>query len=186
MRDVHRNLLDRKIVKWVYGCAAHCFNNFCEEIGKYVFKYILKEAIYVCKTTKNVGMIWKIFHQICMKKHNRRFALPLYSKTRWSSVNDMFKRLTVFGSEISFIVHVLTHERNRRKIDETFELPIAYVSVISKTSFLKRVAIAHSAFNFIYKHIELFESDQETMSTTYGCAINIRIHIHENNDLSQQ
>lgn len=115
MRDVRRNLWDLKIVIWVYGGAAHFFNNFCEDNGKLVFKDIFREAIYVWKTTKNVSMVRNIFDKICVEKHNRRFSLPLYSKTGWSSINYKLKRLTGVGSDISFILHAVTQELKRQK-----------------------------------------------------------------------
>lgn len=184
MRDVRRTLVSQKKIKWAYGCAAHCFNNFCEDIGKHIFKNVVKEAVFISKTTKNVGMIRKIFDEICVEKHKRKYSLPLYCKTRWSSVNFMFQRLKLVGSEISFVLHAVTHERERRKIDPTFKLPTAYVSAVSNISFWKSVNTAHSVYDFICKCIGLCESDQATLSTAYACAINIRLHIKNHPDLT--
>lgn len=52
MRHVRRTWIQQKKVKWAYGCAAHCFNNFWEEKGKDVFKNVVKEAVLINKTTK--------------------------------------------------------------------------------------------------------------------------------------
>lgn len=163
---------------WMLGAL---FQQFMWRHWK-VFREVLKDAVYVCKTTKNIGMIRKIFDLICVEKHKKKYTRPLYSKKRWSSVKYMFKRLTVLESEICFINEDFTHKRERRKMDSTFELLAAYGSVVSKISFWKSVNIAHSVFDFIWKCIGLCEADQSTMSRAYVCALQICMHIKYNQD----
>lgn len=42
MRLVRNKLVEEGVVKFEYGCAAHCLNNFCESVVKEMFKYLRK------------------------------------------------------------------------------------------------------------------------------------------------
>lgn len=45
MRAVRRTLLEDKVFKWVYGCVAHWFSTFCEDICKMSFTELIKMSI---------------------------------------------------------------------------------------------------------------------------------------------
>lgn len=179
MRDVRKTLQEKNLVRWSYGCAAHCLNNFSEDIGKNLFKDVIKKCVFIMKTIKNNGMLRKIFDKICMEKHKRTFSLPLYCKTRWSSVNYMLMRLLQLRSVVSFIPHALLHERNTYGIDESYCLPPALSAVVLDPDVWKQAEAAHGVFHHICQCIGCLEADEATMATAYACALSVRIHIHD-------
>lgn len=40
------------MVKWAYGCSAHFLNNFCEDLGKYLLKNLIKKMFFYCDDDK--------------------------------------------------------------------------------------------------------------------------------------
>lgn len=183
MRDVRHTSVENKKISWRSGWASHCFNNCCEDLENTLFKSTLKDALLVVKTKTNVGMIRNIFNSICDEKHNQRFSLPFYSKTRWLSANYM--RAKIVGSMIWLISHAVFHKKGRRTIDDSFELPKWHVDAVSKRGFWKSLSLAHSVFDCICKYSGVCETKQSTMSTVQACSLNICMHISPKDDIMQ-
>ena len=179
MRIVRQKIIQKGLVKWVYGCAAHCLNNFCESIGKNIFKDLIKKSVFVAKSIRNVAMIKKIFNSLCQEKFKKSFALPLYSKTRWSSVNYMFQRLNKLSSIISLLPHVVLHEKEARGIDSSYELPGELVNIVSSNAFWKEVSAACKIYNIICQCIGVLEGNATTISTAYASVLYVRMHIYD-------
>ena len=184
MRETRKRLLESGSIKWEYGCGTHCLNNFTEDIGKLLFSAVIKKSVYISKSIKNTGMIRKLFDILCVEKHKKRFIIPLYSKTRWSSVNIMLSRMRMLSSTITYFPHALMHERERLKLDLSYELPDAFVTAVTDVSFWKRVTDAHEVYNHICLCIGALESDDATMSSAYACVLSVRIHINNHPKLS--
>lgn len=66
MRDVIHKLLQQKVFMWVSGCDTHCIQNLSLDLVKMPeFSSVIKNAMFVSKTVKNVGIIRKMFYVIC-------------------------------------------------------------------------------------------------------------------------
>lgn len=112
MLDVQKSLQDYHIIKYAYGCSAHCDNNltlgFCKQ-GK--FPDTIKKAFYIIKTVKNVGTMRKIYENVYKERLGKVLG------------NYMFKLLLNVRSVCLGIIHVLQGERSKRGIDLDFQLP---------------------------------------------------------------
>lgn len=185
MRDVRKKLQEKNLVRWSYGCAAHALNNFTEDIAKLLFRNLIKKCVFAVKSIKNTSMVRKLFDRLCCEKFNRTFSLPLYSKTRWSSINFMMRRLIQVRSVISYLPHALLHERSKYGIDPSYELPKALTDVLVDAEMWKELEAAHDIFNLICQCIGELESDNATMSTAYALFLTVRMHIHDHVKISE-
>lgn len=185
MRDVRKKLQEKQLVRWAYGCAAHSLNNFTEDIAKLLFKNVIKKCVFMVKTIKNTGMVRKIFDKLCTEKFQRNFSLPLYSKTRWSSVNYMLQRLLQVRSVVSYLPHALLHEHEKYEIDQSFELPKALSDTVVDPGMWKEIEAANNIFNLICQCIGELESENATMSTAYALFLTVRMHIYDHEKLSE-
>lgn len=105
MRDVRKSLQDDHIIKYAYGYSAHCVNNLTLDLYKQgEFPDTIKKALYISKKVKNVGMIRKIFENVCEERLGKVLGMVLYSLTRWKSVNYMFLNVRYVCLDI---IHVL-------------------------------------------------------------------------------
>lgn len=179
MIAVRRWLLEKNIIRWEYGCGFHCLNKFCEEVGKTLFKDVIKKSVYFAKTIKNTGMIKKIFDFLSKENFKKTYVIPLYSKTRRSSVNLMLARLKKVSSMVSYMPHAFLHERDKLQLDTTFDLHAEFITAISGAAFWERVTTAYSLFDHICKCIVELESDESTMSGAYTCVLSGRLHIYD-------
>lgn len=98
-------------------------------------------------------MIRKLFEKLCLQKRNRTFALTLYSKSIWLSVNYILMRLKELSSIIRYIPHALIHERVQFQIDGTYELPVLLSSLLTDNQMWKDIAAAHSTLDHACKFI---------------------------------
>lgn len=129
--DFRRRLHEWHIVKWPYECATHCLSNDAKEIGKININNIINSVMYISQTVKNISKIRKCFDALCVEKHGRTFALPLDSKTRWSSVDFLHRALKTVSPVIRFIPHALMYEQNKLQIDLIYKLPPEFFTAIS-------------------------------------------------------
>lgn len=65
-----------------HGCASHCIKRNCQQIGKVVFRKLVREAVFVSKIVWNIGMIWKIYDSICIQLYQKTYCMVLYRNTR--------------------------------------------------------------------------------------------------------
>ena len=58
MRDVRKELLSKKLFKWVYECCTHCLHNLSEDLGsKLSVSGTMKKALFISKTIKSTGLL---------------------------------------------------------------------------------------------------------------------------------
>lgn len=117
MRDVRKTLLEEKKVRFSYGCAAHELHNLSMDIGKLrLFATAVKNAVYVCKTERNTGLVLKLYDNLCIEKEGRFFSMKLFSSSRWTSFNEMFNLLLKVRPVMNLMSHLLLNERKKRNI----------------------------------------------------------------------
>lgn len=178
MRDVRKRLLQKKLVKWEYGCASHCLHNLSCDIGQLdPFKELTKKAVYVSKSVKNTGMIRKLYDSLCTEKYGKPLVMKLFSPTRWTSCNEMFKRLIRVRPALTLMSHAILNERESRQIDTDFKLPSRLEDILKDPSFWSGINTAISVLNPIAACLGLLESDTCTMSDAYASFIFMRAFI---------
>lgn len=178
MRALRRNLLDNNHFTWVYGCGAHPLNNFCQDLLKLPgLNECLKDAVFICKTIKNQGLLFKIYASVCKELLGKCYSMVLYSASRWSSVNYMFCRLKCIKRVLMSMPLIIENEKPERGIDPSFRLSKAFAAVVVNSEFWQRVNQCVALFDPICKCIGVLESDSSTMATTYACFVFIYVHI---------
>ncbi|PXF50186.1 hypothetical protein BWQ96_00346 [Gracilariopsis chorda] len=139
------------------------------DIGKLgVISETVKEALYVSKTVKIVGLVRKVFNYICLENLHRTYSMLLFSLTRWTSINIILARLLKVQSVLTYIPVVLVNERTARGIDPEFELPPSLTSLISSSASWTRVRELHDVLHSIATFIGLLERDSATMADAYA------------------
>lgn len=67
---------------------------FFEDVGKALFCDTIKRALFLSKSVKNNGFISKFFQRVCEQRLRKVYKMVLYSNTRSSSINNMFRRMS--------------------------------------------------------------------------------------------
>ncbi|KAI0557485.1 Ribonuclease H-like protein [Gracilaria domingensis] len=172
MRALRARLLELHTMKFTYSCSTHCLHNLSMDIGRLpILSATVKQAMFVSKTVKNVGLLRKLYESICMEMKGRIYAMVLFSPTRWTSVNRMLSRLLTVRSVLAFIPVVLLNERSQRGIDPQFELPNNLATTLMSASFWANVERIVSVLEPISYYIGLLESDTATLSDAYACFV---------------
>ena len=159
----------------VYGDPSHCGNNLCLDIlllpGP---KEILRQAMFVVKTIRNVNLIRRLFERSCSRMLGFVLTLVLYSKTRWSSSNRMFLKLTLCRSVISAMpTSLIMNDASASNV----ELPSGLVDIVSRPLLWNGAKATHFVLDAVCQCIGVLESQQEPMSNVYACFIYIRLHL---------
>lgn len=179
MVRVRNELVEEKRVDWAYGCVAHALNNFCEDIGKLKFSTVLKEALFVSKTIRNKHLLRKLYEVLCEEKLGKPYAMVLYSKTRWSSVNFMLQRVLETKSVLAHIPLSVVADLERLKLDEDIDVPQELTQLVTSKQFWDRVQQASLAYDPICTCIGVCESDTSTMATAFASLLFVRVHIRQ-------
>lgn len=80
MMYVCSKIIEKKKVRWVYGCGLNLLNKFKLDIEKQPgITKVTKEALYFFNYVKNVGLIWKIFENFYEEKFEIIYSMALYS-----------------------------------------------------------------------------------------------------------
>lgn len=101
--DVHTLLVEKKFVRFTYGCFTHCVNNICEELGKVYFSKSTKKVLFVTKSIRHQHLLRRVFESVCEERCCMKLTLLLYSKTPWSSINRLFARLQRCKPALSYL-----------------------------------------------------------------------------------
>lgn len=180
MRNTRRKLKARKLFRCEFGCCTHCVNNFVLDVLKLIrFKLLVKRAVLVSKTIKNTHLIRKLFDVLCREKLGRELTMVLYSSSRWSSCNFMFRRLNRTKTVIRMLPLTLLHEREERAIAEDYELPAEFAAIINKTDFWRDVSTAIEILDPLCKIIGILESDSAPLSLAYACFVYIGVRLSQ-------
>lgn len=78
MRDVHRNLLEEKVLEWAYGSVINLLNNYCEEFVRITFINVVNHWLFVSKTIYKKILLLKLFYSVFADKYGKSNAMVLY------------------------------------------------------------------------------------------------------------
>ncbi|KAI0562918.1 hypothetical protein FGB62_49g225 [Gracilaria domingensis] len=138
------------------------------DIGKIAaLPLTIKDALYVSKTVKNVGLVGKIYESICLEKLQNVYTMLLFSPTQLTTVNLMLSRLLKVQSVLTYLPYASVNERTQRNNDESFEMYEDLTVLLSGKSFRSRVREAYFLFNPLPTFIGLLESTSATMADVY-------------------
>lgn len=179
MIAVRKMLVADKNVLWAYGCAAHALNNFCEDLARACFSIVLKEGLFLAKSIRGKHLLRKLFDTICEERLGCTYSLVLYSKTRWSSISYMVKRLLKTKTALIYLPLSIVADQERLNIDPSLEIPKEVSELIAKKSFWDQLSQASLAFEPICMCIGICESDSATMATAFAALLYVRMHIRQ-------
>lgn len=93
----------------------------------------------------------------------------------------MVARVLLFKSMISYIFHVLLHDRKSYGIDSTFVLSSTFQAIVVDPLFWSSSDPVHAMFDHIFKFIGSSEVNDATMATAYACLLSIKMHTYDLN-----
>lgn len=83
-------LVQKIVVKFLYGCGTHSLYNFSMDIEKLDgVADNIKNFLYILRTVRFVRLLRKFFDMLCSEKFTKTNAIVMFSKTEWSAVYFM-------------------------------------------------------------------------------------------------
>ncbi|KAI0558418.1 Ribonuclease H-like protein [Gracilaria domingensis] len=175
MRDIRTKLQNEKVFKWCYGCGSHALHNLTEDAGKLSNNTkTVKEVVFVSKTIKYTGVIRRLFEKVCAKRRSRVTLPSLYSPTRWTSASHMLDRLYSLRSFVVSLPIALLEERENQRMDADYELPPAFVELISSSAFWCSIQSTAECFKFLAQATTILEAEMATLSDAYAAFLFVR------------
>ena len=136
MRCLRAKLVEKNVVDFSYGCAAHSIDNLVKDLLKVEpFKTFLKQAMFLSKAVKYQVLLSKIFSVICKRSLGVALVMVQFSPSRWSSVNYMFQRLQTVMWPMSEMPLAVQTEKEQLGIDPSFSLPPVVAEIMQDDIF---------------------------------------------------
>ena len=159
---------------FVFGDPAHSFNNFCVDILRLEGPMVpLKNSVFIVKTINKKNLIHRLYDRQCLSLLGRSVGLTVFSKTRWSSANKMWKKLDASRQVTATMPALVMSDQSCADV----ELPDAFVDLVSRAPTWKGIKAMHFVFDPICKCIRVLESQEAPISNVYAFFVYTRLHV---------
>lgn len=81
---------------------------------------VTKEPLFVSQRVRLTGLLCKLYDSLCLEKFDSTYAMVLYSKMQWFSINMRFERFLEGKYTLLYLPIARVYEGEPLKFDPSF------------------------------------------------------------------